>query len=121
MRLVCRACQTSTSRRRPQAAATRRVLGHVLDQLLKLLHPVIPFVTDELWCALTGEQTVVRAAWPTVDPAYVDDGAEAELASLQRVVTEVRRFRSDQGLRPGQRVAPGWWASRGPAWPCTRG
>ena len=84
---------------------TRRVLGHVLDQLLRLLHPVIPFVTDELWTALTARDSVVVAEWPTVDKSYVDDAAEAELAMLQRVVTEVRRFRSDQGLKPGQRVA----------------
>ncbi|HEX6872579.1 MAG TPA: valine--tRNA ligase [Micromonosporaceae bacterium] len=87
------------------AAATRRVLGQVLDQLLKLLHPVVPFVTDELWSALTGEETLVRASWPTAVPNLIDDAAEAQLAALQRVVTEVRRFRSDQGLRPGQRVA----------------
>ncbi|MEV1290026.1 valine--tRNA ligase, partial [Micromonospora sp. NPDC049679] len=48
----------------PAAEATRRVLGHVLDQLLRLLHPVIPFVTEELWTALTGGETVVTAAWP---------------------------------------------------------
>jgi valyl-tRNA synthetase len=87
------------------ADRTRRVLGHVLDQLLRLLHPVVPFVTEELWTALTGGETVVTAAWPQVDKAYVDDPAEAELVALQGVVTEVRRFRSDQGLRPGQRVA----------------
>ncbi len=87
------------------AEATRRVLGHVLDQLLRLLHPIVPFVTDELWSRLTGEQSVVRASWPTADSAYVDDAAEATLAALQLVVTEVRRFRSDQGLRPGQRVS----------------
>jgi valyl-tRNA synthetase len=84
--------------------ATRRVLGHVLEQLLRLLHPVIPFVTDELWTALTGGDSVVIAAWPGADQALVDDAAEAELTALQKVVTEVRRFRSDQGLRPGQRV-----------------
>jgi valyl-tRNA synthetase len=89
----------------PAADTTRRVLGHVLDQLLRLLHPVIPFVTDELWSALSGEETMVRSAWPTVDSSYVDDPAEATLAALQLVVTEVRRFRSDQGLKPGQRVA----------------
>jgi valyl-tRNA synthetase len=87
------------------ADTTRRVLGHVLDQLLRMLHPVVPFVTDELWCALTGNDTVVRAAWPTSAPSYVDEVAETSLAALQVVVTEVRRFRSDQGLRPGQRVA----------------
>ncbi|MEV6694259.1 valine--tRNA ligase [Micromonospora sp. NPDC051196] len=87
------------------ADTSRRVLGHVLDQLLRLLHPVIPFVTEELWTALTGGETVVTAAWPVADRARIDTGAEAEIATLQRVVTEVRRFRSDQGLRPTQRVA----------------
>ncbi|MGN9775231.1 valine--tRNA ligase [Micromonospora sp. H33] len=88
----------------PAADATRRVLGHVLDQLLRLLHPVIPFVTDELWTALTGGETLMTASWPEADRALVDDAAEAEIATLQRVVTEIRRFRSDQGLRPTQRV-----------------
>ncbi|MBW6436533.1 valine--tRNA ligase [Actinoplanes hulinensis] len=86
------------------SAVTQRVLGHVLDQLLRLLHPVIPFVTEELWIALTGGETVMKAAWPSADPALVDDAAEEELAALQKVVTEVRRFRSDQGLKPSQRV-----------------
>jgi valyl-tRNA synthetase len=89
----------------PDAEQTRRVLGHVLDELLRLLHPVIPFVTDELWTALTGRESVVVADWPAADKSYLDDAAEDEMAVLQRVVTEVRRFRSDQGLRPGQRVA----------------
>ncbi|GAA2518859.1 valine--tRNA ligase [Winogradskya humida] len=89
----------------PGAAQSRRVLGHVLDQLLRLLHPVIPFVTEELWTVLTGAETIVRASWPTVDKVLIDDAAEEELAALQKVVTEVRRFRADQGLRPGQRVS----------------
>ncbi|MBB5869811.1 valyl-tRNA synthetase [Allocatelliglobosispora scoriae] len=87
------------------AARTRRVLGHVLEQLLKLLHPVIPFVTDELWSSLTKGDSVMVSEWPVLDKARIDDRAEEELAALQRVVTEVRRFRSDQGLKPGQRVA----------------
>ncbi|MBU2669702.1 valine--tRNA ligase [Actinoplanes bogorensis] len=87
------------------AAPSRRVLGHVLDQLLRLLHPVIPFVTEELWIALTGGETIVKAQWPAADKELIDDAAEEELAALQKVVTEVRRFRSDQGLKPSQRVA----------------
>jgi valyl-tRNA synthetase len=75
----------------------------VLDQLLRLLHPVMPFVTDELWTALTGEDSVMVTPWPAF--SYADPAAEAEISSLMRLVTEVRRFRSDQGLRPGQRVA----------------
>ena len=74
----------------------------MLDNLLKLLHPVMPFVTDELWTALTGEESVMVAPWPRL--SFADPAAEAELAAVMRLVTEVRRFRSDQGLRPGQRV-----------------
>ncbi|GGK40831.1 valine--tRNA ligase [Pilimelia terevasa] len=88
----------------PAAEATRRVLGHVLDELLRLLHPVIPFVTDELWTALTGSLTVATAAWPIPAQSYLDPSAEAEIGRLQRVVTEVRRFRADQGVKPAQRV-----------------
>jgi valyl-tRNA synthetase len=84
------------------ADRTRGVLGFVLDQTLRLLHPVMPFLTDELWCALTGEDSVMMAAWPTY--SYADPAAEAEVGSVMRLVTEIRRFRSDQGLRPGQRV-----------------
>jgi valyl-tRNA synthetase len=89
----------------PAAAASRRVLGHVLDHLLKLLHPIMPFVTDELWTALTGGESVVVAEWPIAGSGRHDPAAEAEIAALQKVVTEIRRFRADQGLRPGQRVA----------------
>ena len=85
-----------------EADRTRRVLGFVLDQMLRLLHPVMPFVTDELWTALTGEDSVMMAAWPTY--SFGDPAAEAEVESLMRLVTEIRRLRSDQGLRPGQRV-----------------
>ena len=85
------------------AETTRQVLGFVLDQLLRLLHPVMPFVTEELWTALTGEDSVMVAAWPAF--AFGDPVAEAEISSVMRLVTEIRRFRSDQGLRPGQRVA----------------
>lgn len=80
------------------------MLGHVLDRLLRVLHPVTPFVTEALWTALTGRESVVIAEWPQAEPGRRDPAAEAEIEALQRVVTEVRRFRSDQGLRPTQRV-----------------
>jgi valyl-tRNA synthetase len=86
------------------ADTSRRVLGHVLDRLLRLLHPIMPFVTDELWVALTGGESVVVAPWPDVDAGWHDPAAEAEISQLQKVVTEIRRFRADQGLRAGQRV-----------------
>jgi valyl-tRNA synthetase len=84
------------------AQTTREVLGFVLDQLLRLLHPIMPFVTEELWIALTGQDSVMVASWPSF--SFADPAAEAEISSMMRLVTEIRRFRSDQGLRPGQRV-----------------
>ncbi|WP_169952771.1 valine--tRNA ligase [Microbispora sp. H11081] len=87
------------------AENTKRVLGHVLDALLRLLHPLVPFVTEELWRALTGRESIVVAPWPSVSSGLLDPAAEQEIVSLQNLVTEVRRFRSDQGLKPGQRVA----------------
>jgi valyl-tRNA synthetase len=86
------------------AERTRLVLGHVLDALLRVLHPITPFVSDALWTTLTGRETLVTAAWPEPDGSRLDAGAEAVMADLRRLVTEVRRFRSDQGLKPGQRV-----------------
>ncbi|GII78973.1 valine--tRNA ligase [Sphaerisporangium rufum] len=87
------------------AERTRLVLGHVFDALLRLLHPLVPFVTEELWRALTGGDSVMKAAWPSPSEAYADRPAEEEIAALQELITEVRRFRADQGLKPGQRVA----------------
>ncbi|MEV5201038.1 valine--tRNA ligase [Streptomyces sp. NPDC053720] len=85
------------------AEVSGRVLGEVLDVMLRLLHPVVPFVTETLWTALTGRESVVIADWPK-DSGFRDDAAEQEIAVVQQVVTEVRRFRSDQGLQPGQKV-----------------
>jgi valyl-tRNA synthetase len=99
------------------AATTRAVLGHTLDRLLRLIHPVMPFITDELWTHLTGGDSVMVAAWPgalapgareaghalAAEPQR-DPAAEAEIEALMRLVTQVRRFRSDQGLRPAQPV-----------------
>ena len=106
------------------AAAARAVLGRVLDQLLRLIHPVMPFITEELWTSLTGGDSVMVASWPggvvagrrgpdaagrgtlAGGPAALqrDPAAEAEIEALMRLVTQVRRFRSDQGLRPSQPV-----------------
>jgi valyl-tRNA synthetase len=87
-----------------RAGATRAVLGHVLDVLLRLLHPVVPFVTEVLWTSLTGKESLVIAPWPAASGAVPDAGAARRVDGAQRLITEIRRFRSDQGLKPGQRV-----------------
>ena len=92
---------------RPESAeATKAVLGHVLDVVLRLLHPITPFITETLWTTLTGRETVVTAPWPELAGEPQRDAGVAErVTALQKLVTELRRFRADQGLRPNQLVA----------------
>ena len=87
-----------------RSAATRAVLATVLDTLLKLLHPVMPFVTEVLWKSLTGGESLVIAQWPQSSGFALDPSAAQRIADLQKLVTEVRRFRSDQGLADRQKV-----------------
>lgn len=91
-----------------RAASTRTVLGVVLDSVLRLLHPVIPFVTESLWQALTGGaegESIVIASWPQTSGVTTDEVAARRIADAQRLITEIRRFRSDQGLTDKQKVA----------------
>ncbi|EOM76445.1 valine--tRNA ligase [Rhodococcus rhodnii] len=86
------------------AARTRTVLGVVLDDLLRLLHPFVPFVTETLWKVLTGGESLVVASWPQPSGVPADADSARRIADLERLVTEIRRFRSDQGLKPSQKV-----------------
>jgi valyl-tRNA synthetase len=94
------------------AEGTKRVLGHVLDQLFRLMHPVMPFITEQMWTTLTGGESLVVAQWPVANAAHLDKKAEALISQLQEIITEVRRFRNDQGIKtslkiPGRIVATG--------------
>jgi valyl-tRNA synthetase len=86
------------------AAASQRVLGHVLDSLFRLLHPVMPFISEELWTTFTGGETLVTASWPKADLSHLDSKSAALVGELQKVITEVRRFRNDQGVKPSQKI-----------------
>jgi valyl-tRNA synthetase len=89
---------------RGDAAKTKRVLGHVLDQLLRLMHPIMPFITEELWTNLTDQESLVIANWPVANPKFTDKSAEKIVLQLQEVITEVRRFRNDQGIKTSQKI-----------------
>ncbi|PKF67820.1 valine--tRNA ligase [Corynebacterium mastitidis] len=87
---------------------TRFVLGRVLDVVLRLLHPAMPFVTEVLWTALTEEESIVIAPWPTQEDtnggAEPDEDAARRIEDAVKLITELRRFRSDQGVKPSQPV-----------------
>ena len=83
-----------------QAENAQAVIGHVLDNLLRLLHPVMPFITEALWRKLTGGESLVIAAWPEVQRARIDEKTNAAMEEVKALITEVRRFRNDQGVKP---------------------
>jgi valyl-tRNA synthetase len=89
------------------AATARQVLANVADRVLRLLHPVMPFVTETLWRSLTGAEggrdSLMVAAWPDRAASAADTDAERDFAVLQDLVTEVRKFRSQNGIAPSAR------------------
>ncbi|MGD1038995.1 MAG: valine--tRNA ligase [Roseiarcus sp.] len=89
----------------PARAETRATIAHVLDSVYGLLHPFMPFVTEELW-AIKGEAGPARASvlalgpWPNADFA-VDKAAEEELGWVVDLISEIRSVRSEMGVAPG--------------------
>jgi valyl-tRNA synthetase len=92
---------------RPRAG---EVLLTVLDRSLRLLHPVMPFLTEEVWQRLPGHETIhpatiCLAPYPGREEAWENAEAEADMEVLMHVVTRVRGLRSEMGLPPKARVA----------------
>ncbi len=87
-----------------QAENSQRVLGEVLDQLMRLMHPVMPFITEQLWCSLTGGESLVIAQWPSSDETTQDLKSIELVEKLQEIVTEIRRFRADQGIKTTAKI-----------------
>ncbi len=83
---------------------TRATLRRVLEGVLTLLHPIVPFVTSELWEALGHERQLGDAAWPRSDDGGRDEAAERDFERLQAAVAAVRQLRADADLPPNQAV-----------------
>ncbi len=92
-------------------AETRAMTAWTLDQTLKLMHPIMPFITEELWDKLAGEgaarteATLIGAAWPVLPDGFINAAAEAEIGWLVDLVTEIRQLKAEmnvpQGAKPG--------------------
>ena len=92
-------------RRNDEAGETRRVAGWVLDQILVMLHPFMPFVTEELWTKL-GEREgypLITAKWPEPG-ALVDAAAKAEVEWVIALTSQLRGARNELGIAPGARL-----------------
>jgi valyl-tRNA synthetase len=105
-----------------QRGVAQRVLAHVLDALLRLLHPFVPFLTEEVWQLLgqvapdrgltpagspaqaTPAKSVCIADWPVADPSRIDATIETQFADFQAVLGAVRELRMGQNIAPREAV-----------------
>jgi valyl-tRNA synthetase len=82
------------------------VLLWALERTLRLLHPVMPFVTEEIWALMpeargsAGRGLLAVADWPAADPALIDEAAEADVGRLIEAVTSLRRYREEVAAKP---------------------
>ncbi len=99
------------------AAASTRILS-ILEQSLRMLHPFMPFLTEELWQKLPGissglhnaayaaaEQTIMLVDYPVGDAALVDEQAESEMAAVIELITKVRNIRAEMNISTSIRIA----------------
>jgi valyl-tRNA synthetase len=86
-----------------QAAATRTVLSWTLGETMKLLHPIMPALTEEIWQVLPhDEETIMRAPWPRDLARWTDPEAESQVAQVMEIVRVIRATRADVGIPPGE-------------------
>ncbi len=90
-------------------AATRRTLVGVLETILRLAHPFMPFITEELWQQVApligrGDYTISKAPYPESDASKKDNEAESDVDWMKSVIVAVRTIRGEMNLSPGKEI-----------------
>lgn len=99
--------ETSTD---AELRGTRQTLIHVLEVALRLLHPIMPFITEEIWqrvAPLAGisSESIMLQAYPEYNAAEVDPKAEEELEWVKNIIVVIRTIRSEMNIAPGKRIS----------------
>jgi len=82
------------------------VLIHVLGASMKLLHPFMPFITEELYQKLPGhEETIMRAAWPVQNPAFTFETECGQMEAAMEIVRAIRNLRAEMKVPPAQKIS----------------
>ena len=85
---------------------TLHILTYVLDQCLRMLHPYIPYVTEELWQHIPHEgEALIIAAWPVYDPGWIDEAAEEEMGLVMDLVRGIRNLRAEYKVDPARQIS----------------
>ncbi len=87
--------------------SAQAVLAYCFDTVLQLLHPVVPFITEELWQKLPGrqpEELLAVAAWPAAQEQLLDAAAEAQFALVQQAISTIRTIRAEYRVSPRARL-----------------
>ena len=90
--------------------AAQHTLTHVLTTIVKLLHPIAPFVTEDLFQALrpyqppTASETVMLSTWPTTNPAHHNPQAEKDIESIKEAVRAIRNIRTEKEVPPSKKI-----------------
>ncbi|OGA13610.1 MAG: valine--tRNA ligase [Betaproteobacteria bacterium RIFCSPLOWO2_02_FULL_63_19] len=96
-----------------QQRGTRRTLVRVLESVLRLAHPIVPYITEELWqpiSVLAGrrkpaeEASIMVQTYPRSQPERIDEAAESNILRLKAMIEQVRALRGEMGLSPAQRI-----------------
>ncbi|GFP33951.1 valyl-tRNA synthetase, partial [Candidatus Hakubella thermalkaliphila] len=75
------------------------------DRFLRLLHPFMPFITEEIWQLLPHDgESIMVASYPSYEESLIDEEADRQMEALTEVVTEVRRLRSEHNINPAQKL-----------------
>ena len=93
----------------PQRQAKQELLIRVLDQTLKLLHPIMPYETEQLFQALKpylpdAAESIMISPWPRPKPEWTDDESARQFRRLQNMVTAIRTVRSEMNIPPGTKI-----------------